>query len=172
MSQIKNLCRSLLGCFWDFWMFWQTSALSSGPGKQILYFLVQPALFPQVACDLITGQASINLWPGQHIAAACQLDVCTSYKALCLSIWTFYTEMGTSRLYPVNWKVLSKLICCLTCRLDFTVRAKTPSWVSEIRPQKTHCSTPVGQHCCLQLRGKQTFQYFLDNQMFIVTQFD
>lgn len=111
-------------------MFWQASALSSGPGKQLFYFVVQPALFPQVASDLITAQASINLWPGQHVTAACQLHVCTSYTALCLSIWTFYTETGIFRLYPVNWKVLGKFISCLTCSLDFTVRAKPQSWVS------------------------------------------
>lgn len=72
-------------------------------------------------------QASINLWPGQHSTAACQLDVCTSYTAFCLSSRAFYTEM---RFYPVSWKVLGKLICCLTCSLAFTVRAKTLSWVS------------------------------------------
>lgn len=79
---------------------------------------------------LIIVQASINLWSGQHVTAACQLDICTSYTALCLSSWTFYTEMGTSRFYPMNWKILGKLICCLTCSLGFTVRAKTQSWVS------------------------------------------
>lgn len=42
-------------------MSWQTSALSSGPGKQLFNFVVQPALFPQVASDLIMVQASINL---------------------------------------------------------------------------------------------------------------
>lgn len=72
-------------------------------------------------------QASINLWPGQHIIAACQLDVCTSYTAFCLSSRTFYPEM---RFYPVNWKVLGKLICYLTCSFAFTVRAKTLSWIS------------------------------------------
>lgn len=125
MSQIKSLCQSPLGCFWDFWIFWQASSLSSGPGKQLLYFVVQPAFFPQVASDLIIVRTSINLWPGQDTTAACQWDVCTSYMALCLTIWTFYTGIGTSRLYPVNWKVLGKPSCCLSCSLNFTARAKT-----------------------------------------------
>lgn len=141
--------------------------LSSGPGKQFLYSVVQPALFPQVASDLIMVQASINLWPGQHVAAACQLDVCTSYAALCFSSWTFYAEMGTSRLYPVNWKVLGKLISCLTCILGFTVRAKIQSRVSVHPIALNSDQTPEDT-----LSVKQTFQYFLGNQMFTVTQFD
>lgn len=108
-------------------MFWQTYVLSSGSGKQLLYFVVQPALFPQVASDLIRVQVSINLWPGQHITAASQLDVFTSYTAFCLSSRTFYPEM---RFYLVSWKILCKLICCFTCSLSFTVRAKTLSWIS------------------------------------------
>lgn len=141
--------------------------LSSGPGKQFLYSVVQPALFPQVASDLIMVQASINLWPGQHVTAACQLDVCTSYAALCFSSWTFYAEMGTSRLYPVNWKVLGKLISCLTCILAFTVRAKIQSRVSVHLIALNSDQTPEDT-----LSAKQTFQYFLDNPMFTVTQFD